>query len=45
MFIYLLRFHGEDGPEDLKATLDRERLITIFKIRRRSFVGNNRWNT
>lgn len=29
MFIYLLWCHGEDGPEDLKATLDRERLVAI----------------
>jgi hypothetical protein len=29
MFIYLLWYHGEDGPEGLKATLDREHLLTI----------------
>lgn len=29
MFIYLLWYHGEDGPEELKATVDRERLVTI----------------
>lgn len=30
-YIYLLWFHGEDGPEDLKATHNRDNLIQLVE--------------
>lgn len=35
MYVYLLWSHAEDGPEELVATLDRDKVISLAKEQNR----------